>query len=53
MLIIKQENVKGGIPDLTANFDTGYEATALSEFNANYHAYNAFQVGSYGWATWD
>jgi len=39
------------VPDLTANFDTGYEATASSEFNANYHAYNAFRVGNYDWAT--
>ena len=26
----------GLIPNLTANLDTGYEATASSEFNANY-----------------
>ena len=41
----------GLIPDLAANFDTGYEATASSEFNANYRAYNAFRVGNYDWAT--
>ena len=37
--------------DLTANFDTGYEATASSEFDANYRAYNAFRLGNYDWAT--
>ena len=39
------------IPDITANLDIGYEATASSEFNANYRAYNAFRVGNYDWAT--
>ena len=40
----------GLIPDLTAT-SVGYEATASSEFNAKYRAYNAFRVDNYDWAT--
>jgi len=40
---IERKCKSGLIPDLTANFGTGYEATASSKFNANYRAYQSKQ----------